>query len=323
MKKWILKAIVQKAISYLPYSHRINYLFQKYVTKGIYLNDEYFEDRLNHAKTHIDSYEKYADKKRLNRTLEIGTGWYPVVPIALFLYGANDINTVDISLHTNTRYIHTTIDKFLELEKQGRLSSFVNYKPERLEILKKISAEKSDDFESLINRLYITYLIRDARDMRLPDNTFDLVNSNNTFEHIPGLILKGILKEFIRVTRTGGVMSHFIDMSDHFAHFDKEISIYNFLQFSQSKWKWIDNTIQPMNRLRIGDYKRMYAELNIPIDQQAVRKGDPDELSKIKIDPEYLVYPMEEIAVSHCHFISIKKTGVLKSVEQARFNVAV
>ena len=52
MKKWKQKAIVQKIISYLPFGQNINYLFQKYVTKGENLNDEYFLDRLNHAKTH-------------------------------------------------------------------------------------------------------------------------------------------------------------------------------------------------------------------------------------------------------------------------------
>ena len=49
-------------------------------------------------------------------------------------------------------------------------------------------------------------------------------------------------------------MSHFIDMSDHFAHLDKSISAYNFLKFSKTQWKLIDNSIQPQNRLRICDY---------------------------------------------------------------------
>jgi hypothetical protein len=59
MKKWILKAIVQKTISYMPFSSSINYVFQKYVTKGVYLTDEYFYDRLGHAKAHIEAYNKH------------------------------------------------------------------------------------------------------------------------------------------------------------------------------------------------------------------------------------------------------------------------
>ena len=50
---WIMKAVVQKVISGLPASYRVNYLFQKYFTKGIKLTDEYFEDRLRHASNHL------------------------------------------------------------------------------------------------------------------------------------------------------------------------------------------------------------------------------------------------------------------------------
>lgn len=61
MRKWKQKAIVQKIISYLPLSHKINYIFQKYVTRGVNLSDEYFYDRLGHARDHINSYQQYSD----------------------------------------------------------------------------------------------------------------------------------------------------------------------------------------------------------------------------------------------------------------------
>ncbi|MEP7168031.1 MAG: hypothetical protein ABI855_01545 [Bacteroidota bacterium] len=63
MKKWILKAIIQKTISFLPFKHRIKFLFQKYVTKGVYLSDVYFEDRLTHAAHHLKGYQKLSGKK--------------------------------------------------------------------------------------------------------------------------------------------------------------------------------------------------------------------------------------------------------------------
>lgn len=48
MKKWILKAFIQKVITFLPFSFKINYLFQKYVTKHVHLTDEFFDIMLNH-----------------------------------------------------------------------------------------------------------------------------------------------------------------------------------------------------------------------------------------------------------------------------------
>lgn len=60
MKKWILKAIVQKTISFLPFKHRINYFFQKHITKGVNLGDEYFYDRLEHARQHLQNYFEFS-----------------------------------------------------------------------------------------------------------------------------------------------------------------------------------------------------------------------------------------------------------------------
>ena len=69
--------------------------------------------------------------------------------------------------------------------------------------------------------------------LSLQKESVDFICSNNTFEHIPQEILRDILVEFKRVLHPNGLMSHFIDMSDHFAHFDSRITIYNFLQIQQ------------------------------------------------------------------------------------------
>jgi len=39
--KWMLKAVVQKLIAFFPQREKINYLLQKYVTKGVELTDTY------------------------------------------------------------------------------------------------------------------------------------------------------------------------------------------------------------------------------------------------------------------------------------------
>jgi len=55
--------------------------------------------------------------------------------------------------------------------------------------------------DEVLQMLKVTYLIEDARKLSLPDNSIDLVNSNNTFEHIYPKILIPILKEFKRVVK--------------------------------------------------------------------------------------------------------------------------
>ena len=150
-------------------------------------------------------------------------------------------------------------------------------------------------------------VVGDARNTDFADKQFDLICSNNTFEHIPKDILEPILVEFIRLLKPGGTMSHFIDMSDHFAHMDGSISIYNFLRFSKKQWDLIDNCIQPQNRMRLRDYQELYERLGIDIDSTAVRAGDVKAVMSEPLHADFLDYSIEEIAISHALVVSSSK----------------
>lgn len=138
MKKWILKAVVQKSISFLPYKNGINLLFQKYVTKGLDLNDEHFGYKITHGIDHINYLVKYRGKTNLD-CLELGTGWYPIIPITLFLSGCNKTYTVDVTSHLTKNSIKATLDKFFEWEKKGQLDElFKIIKQENWRAIKKL-----------------------------------------------------------------------------------------------------------------------------------------------------------------------------------------
>lgn len=305
MSKWILKAIVQKGISFLPFSSRINYFFQKYVTRGVYLTDEYFEDRLIHCREHYRQFRKYSSVKNFSH-LEIGTGWYPVVPVGIFLYGAGSITTVDLNRLSNPELTHTTLRKFLEYHRNGKLEKFLpDISEERLKIVIEEAENPSADFYNLLDKHNITYMVMDARKLHLPDASIDLITSNNTFEHIYPEVLDGILKECRRLGKKGGVMSHAIDLSDHFAHMDKSITIYNFLKFSDSQWKLIDNSIQPQNRWRIYNYREMYLKQHILITDEINREFNLEDYRQVKVDAKFLSHRVEENAVSHSQIVSV------------------
>ena len=125
MKVWIAKAIVQKIISFLPFKHNLNYLFQKYVTKGVFLTDALMEDKLLHCKNHLEQFANYNKSGEAFVSLEIGTGWYPIVPIGFYLSGANEIFTIDVSDLLRVKAIKETILKFREWEESGRLQQYL------------------------------------------------------------------------------------------------------------------------------------------------------------------------------------------------------
>ncbi|MBE9469071.1 MAG: class I SAM-dependent methyltransferase [Bacteroidetes bacterium] len=308
MSVWIVKAIVQKIISFLPQSQKINYFFQKHITKGVVLTDEYFIDRLLHAQNHVDYFCMYSLIANNFNALELGTGWYPVIPIYMFLSGADKIYSVDINNLVSEENLKQTIVKYCQFYNSGELNKYIKeIDNERLKLLFDCYNRQNElNREQLLNRLNINFIVGDARQLPLESSSLDLITSNNTFEHIYPKILTEIIKEFCRVLKMGAVMSHFIDMSDHFAHLDKKINIYNFLKFSDKRWSLIDNSVQPQNRLRIIQYQKIYHKLGIIIVKKIDREGNIAKLREINIDKKFQNIPDEELAVSHSLLISVK-----------------
>jgi len=300
LPKWKAKAIVQKGISFLPKKEKINFLFQKYVTKGVYLTDEHFDYKITHARDHIQYFKKYSNRTiEESNALELGTGWYPIIPIALYLNDFKEIWSLDIQSWMTKESQFTTIDKFIEWRKNGKLKDFLPYLNEdKWQQLIALKNQAEITKEEICKKIKLQSSIQDARKTNFDNQQMDFICSNNTFEHIPKGVLIGILKEFHRIVKADGLMSHFIDMSDHFAHFDKTINIYNFLQYSEKKWNRIDNSIQPQNRMRFKDYKKIYKDLGIPITEEEIRPGSLAEVKKVNIHAEYAGYTEEEVAVS-------------------------
>ena len=304
--KWQMKAIAQKAISFLPKKEKINYWFQKNITKGVTLTDEYFEYKITHASDHLRFFKTYSDKDLKECTvLELGTGWYPIVPIALFLSDLKNIFTLDLSNWMSKESLKITCNKFIEWRQKGELKKFLPIiNEENWNTLKILAMDNQEGLSSMCQQLNLNNWIGDARNTPFEANYIDLICSNNTFEHIPKTVLNSILIEFKSVIHPNGVMSHFIDMSDHFAHFDQSINIYNFLRFSDQAWGWIDNSIQPQNRMRFKDYKEIYRKLMIPITDEEIREGSVEALKEISLDSKFGNYKLEELAISHGYIIS-------------------
>lgn len=306
--KWMLKAVAQKLIAFFPQREKINYLFQKYVTKGVELTDTYFDFKLTHARDHLQYFRQYGQIPLAQATvLELGLGWYPIVPIALYLSGVDRIISIDIQDWMTNESQLTTIRKFQEWRERGQLQAYLPEIDEQRWANMLALTEKSTapSLEKISQAIHLEPLLQDARATNFSESSIDYICSNNTFEHIPGAVLIDILQEFKRILKPNGVMSHFVDLSDHFAHFDSNINIYNFLRFSEKQWQWIDNRIQPQNRLRWPDYLQLYAELDIPVTDQEIRPGDLTLLAEVPLAEQYQLYEPEELAISHGYLVSV------------------
>lgn len=299
LRDWKVKAAVQKGISLVPGGRNINYFLQRHVTKGARLNQQYIEDKLDHVRRHLSAWRDHAPESidPPESALELGTGWFPVIPIAMRMAGCKQITTIDLDPHIRPDNVLLTIRKLLEYHESGRLTNWFQMQEDQLPKIK--AALKSKDPLQALN---IEYIVGDATALAGEDR-FDLSLSNNVLEHVSAKVMDGILKRFAGLTRNDGIGSHFVDMSDHFAHFDSSISVYHFLRFSPGAWARIDNDLQPQNRLRLPHLRASFKRSGWEILEENRISAQPELLASEPVHEWYANVPAEELAVYHVQYV--------------------
>ncbi len=280
------------------WDHRANDFLRTHVSKGAGLSDQVFAERSTAAARHVEAGLAFRDQP----VLELGTGWYPVVPVALYLCGFSSVTSVDLVQHMHARGIFDVALRFIELEDRHALRSLLPHcESERIEGLRRVVEDTGR--APLPADVGLTLMTGDASDLPIPDRHAGFIVSNSVLEHIYPEVLRPILVEFRRVLRPDGCMSHAIDLSDHFAHLDAKITPYNFLRFSDSSWRIIDNSIQPQSRLRVDDYRDLFAETGWTSTSETTKPGEKSLLDRIKLDRRFKAKPAEVNAVVEMHSI--------------------
>ena len=304
---WIAKAVVQKGISFLPFKTHINQFFQRRGTGAISLDDQHFGWKIGHAQDHLALWQKHypnLDRSSAN-VLELGTGWYPIVPVYFWLHGINSMDSLDLYQWISAEHCQTTAKKFVEWHSSGQLQSFLGrVDAERWSKLEQ-AAKSTMPLESFLSMIGLRTLVGDATSkIAGMHESYEFICSNNTLEHILEAPLIAILKHFKGLLSHGGGSSHFIDLSDHFGHFDRSITAYNFLKFSPLQWRLIDNDIQPQNRLRWVQYLDIFTKLGYRVVEAKVRPGSVDDLRKVKVHSSFAGLSEAELAITHGYVVA-------------------
>jgi len=170
------------------------------------------------------------------RVLEIGSGWFPTIPIMLSLGGAKEVLMSDQAPHMDAVTFATTLDYL-----RGALPD----------------DRRLDDIRSL-DDLPIRYLAPfDVDD--LADGSLDLVMSRTVLEHIPPDDLQALLAALRPKLAPGALMIHLVDNSDHLEHADKSLSKINFLTWSERRHALLFRLARGgENRLRHHQYPPLF-----------------------------------------------------------------
>lgn len=307
--RWILKATLQGVISRLPKSRQINYLFQKYASRGVYLTESEFDARVDFFRQHLQDYQRFFPDQIPLNALEVGTGWLPVVTIGLSLCGVAKIYSVDIDPLLRADRLASTIDLWIRAADDGRIAD-LPIDSHRLAVAREVHSALTERRLSAVeamSQLNIELLVTDARKLAIEPQSIHYFFSTVTFEHIPGEVLQGILNEFHRVADPSAVMSHLIDMSDHYSHFDRTLTPYHFLRFTNFAWKFFNNALLYQNRLRISDYRAFHERAGFEIVSEDNTIGSPQQIAQMRLAPMFAAYAHEDVIVTSSMMVSRPK----------------
>jgi hypothetical protein len=295
---WLLKAGAQGAISILPWRRRLNRLFQERVTGNVQLTARRFESKVAQAERHLRHRSEAKPDSPLPRSaLELGTGWHPVVPIALALSGVERIVTVDIDPLTDGDRAREALDLFASYLERDRLAAILPgvQAARARRLLDASRGLQRGDAQTLLAPLGIELEVTDARRTGLAPGSIDFFVSNNTLEHIPPDRLRALVTEFRRLAAPGAVMDHFIDMRDHYSSFDRSISRLNYLRYPEPVWRLFNNRLHYQNRLRVSDYRALVEAAGFTIVAEHRTRGKPHEFDDLALDRRYRDTPRSDL----------------------------
>jgi hypothetical protein len=198
MPSWILKSATHRVLSWLPRAQAWNSLFQTFVTRSMRLDSNGFEFKLARCRKMLEEIPR--TEAAGFRVLELGTGWYPIIPIGLYLCGASEVWTVDVYPLANAKRVREVLHMFRSYAERDMLRSVLpSVRPDRIAELRDVLNE-SDGISAvdLLRRLRINPLVGATPPYPLPDGSIDFIFSESVLVHIPTRALDPIFVEFRR-----------------------------------------------------------------------------------------------------------------------------
>jgi SAM-dependent methyltransferase len=301
---WRVKGVIQGVLSAMPGGLRMNDFLQR--TLGGLRN---FEGNVDSKVTGdwlvFASYLQELGVDPAGKDfLEVGTGWFPTLPVCFYLAGARSCQSFDLHRHldwgmTSRMLPRLNIHLPAIAEASGQNPDAISARYDEL-----LRCRNLDDFLRTANIRYSAPA--DARRTGLPDGSVDIAFSNSVLEHVPADVIASLMREIRRVLRPGGLAMHGANCGDHYAYFDKSITMLNYLTYPEDKWAMWNNGLLYQNRLRPCDFVRLTeaAELETVFVRAAPSPQLLETLPKVKLAPEFSNYAPEELCATSIGLVS-------------------
>jgi SAM-dependent methyltransferase len=297
---WRIKGGIQKILGRVPAGEKLHYFLQRH-GGGLTNFARECDVKLDDFGLMVGHFHTVGIPVAGSAFLEMGTGWYPMFPLALYLGGAASVDTLDLNRHLKkdrtialVERLAMHLDRIAEVTGRPRLEVGAAYA--RLSNAMAHGASVTDATSGVVRYRAPA----DARATGLASGSIDVVFSNSVLEHVPGDVIAQCFVEARRVLKPGAIVFHSVNCGDHYAYVDRSIDQLHYLQFSDAAWKKWNNRFLYQNRLRAVDFVRMAREAGFAIEIDTSRPH-PDRLRRLdamRIDPSFARYTREELAVT-------------------------
>lgn len=99
--------------------------------------------------------------------------------------------------------------------------------------------------------------------------------------------------------------SFLIDYSDHYSHFDPAITPYNFLSYSERRWRLYNSSLQYQNRLRHSEYLALFRDAGFAVveDRPDVTEEGLRLLRTVRLAEPYAGFAPVDLATTGSHVV--------------------
>ncbi len=304
---WKIKALLMDIFSCVPFGAQLHYAMQRHITKSLPSSDAMFAKIVAQAKRHVEAFERnHRGKIEEASFYEFGAGWELGIPLSFYCLGVQRQTLIDIRSNLRVDLVNATIDTLRRTGENLGLRRF----PERC----LPTGNRLAGIRALREWYGIQYVAPcDARNSSLPEGSFDFISSSSTMEHIPAPDIPPVLKECRRLLKEDGVMSFLIDYKDHYSYCDEAIGPFNFLRYSDNRWKLYSPSLYYQNRMRHRDYGEMFSREKIGVLEEEVIEPSEPELQLLRalvLDPTFRTrYTFEELSACGAHVVLSKKAA--------------
>ncbi len=304
---WRIKGLVQKTIGAMPGGEMLHYAIQRRFG-GIRSPRREILLKIDDWELMTKQLLETGAEIRGARLLEVGSGWYPALPLACYLAGAARVYTFDLNRLLKPDLMRVCIELLGDALPRISAASRVELEEVRSRYRHLLSMADASDPAELSGNVIQYRAPSDATDTGLEEGCIDIVFSNSVLEHIPAEAIDRLHHASLRLLRTGGVSFHSVNCGDHYAYTDPNVHQLNYLQFTDREWQFWNNRFLYQNRLRahqLLDAARN-AGFEIIRDTSHARPQRLDQLRAMTIAPEFADIPEEKLCITTVDFIGRK-----------------